>query len=39
VLERFCLGETIAVREVFGLNGLRFERYPMTSRVSYAVVE
>ncbi len=32
-------GETIAVREVFGLNGLRFERYPMTSRVSYAVVE
>ncbi len=32
-------GETVAVREVFGLNGLRFERYPMTSRISYAMME
>jgi len=32
-------GETVAVREVFGLGSLRFERFPMTSRVSFAVVE
>ncbi|MBN1359573.1 MAG: dTDP-6-deoxy-L-hexose 3-O-methyltransferase [Sedimentisphaerales bacterium] len=32
-------GETVAVREVFGLGALRFERFPMTSRVSYAVIE
>lgn len=31
-------GETIAVREVFGLNNLRVERMPMTARVSYAVL-
>lgn len=32
-------GETIAVREVLGLNNLRVERMPMTARISYAVVE
>jgi hypothetical protein len=32
-------GETIAVQEVLGLNSLRIKRMPMTSRVSYAVVE
>lgn len=32
-------GETIAVREVLGLNTLRVERMPMTARISYAVVE
>ena len=32
-------GETVAVQEVFGLGTLRFERFPMTSRVSYAVIE
>ena len=32
-------GETVAVREVLGLNNLRVERFPMTARVSYAVVE
>lgn len=32
-------GETIAVREVFGMNNVRIQRMPMTSRVSYMVVE
>lgn len=32
-------GETIALREVFGLNSLRLKRFPITSRVSYFVVE
>lgn len=32
-------GETIAVQEVFGINNLSFKRYPMTSRISYAVFE
>lgn len=31
-------GETLAVREVFGLNQLRVERMPMTARISYAVL-
>ncbi len=31
-------GETIALREVFGLNDLKIERYPMTSRISYTVL-
>lgn len=31
-------GETVAVREVLGLNGLRVERMPMTARVSYVVL-
>ena len=32
-------GETIAVREVFGLRNLRVERMPMTARISYAVLD
>ncbi|MHB8130898.1 MAG: hypothetical protein ACYDEX_18105, partial [Mobilitalea sp.] len=28
-------GETIAVKEFFGLNKLKISRYPMTSRISY----
>lgn len=32
-------GETIALKEVFGLNNIRVRRYPFTSRVSYFVVE
>jgi hypothetical protein len=32
-------GETVALREVFGLNGIRLKRYPFASRVSYFVVE
>ncbi|MCX5666783.1 MAG: crotonobetainyl-CoA--carnitine CoA-transferase [Candidatus Omnitrophica bacterium] len=28
-------GETIALREVFGLNNVRINRFPMTSRMSY----
>jgi len=31
-------GETIALREVFGLGDLRIERLPMTARVSYVVL-
>ncbi|WP_341913719.1 crotonobetainyl-CoA--carnitine CoA-transferase [Ferrovibrio terrae] len=31
-------GETIAVREVLGLNNLRVERMPMAARISYAVL-
>lgn len=42
VFDEFCddifPGETLAVREVFGLNGLRIERMPMTARISYAVL-
>ncbi len=32
-------GETVALREVFGLNKLRIERLPMTARISYAVLD
>ena len=32
-------GETLAVREVLGLNNMRVERLPMTARISYAVLE
>lgn len=32
-------GETLALKEVFGLNNIRLKRYPYTSRVSYFVVE
>ncbi len=32
-------GETLALREVFGLNKLRIERLPMTARISYAVLD
>jgi hypothetical protein len=31
-------GETIALREVFGTNDLKIERFPMTARVSYVVL-
>ena len=32
-------GETIAVREILGLNNLRIQRYPMTSRMSFVEIE
>ncbi|MBF0381336.1 MAG: crotonobetainyl-CoA--carnitine CoA-transferase [Magnetococcales bacterium] len=32
-------GETIALNEVFGLNNVRIQRYPMAARISYMVVE
>lgn len=32
-------GETVALREVFGLNNLRIQRLPITARISYVVVE
>ena len=34
-----CPGETRAVREVFGLNNIRLQRFPIASRVSYFIVE
>jgi len=32
-------GETLALMETFGISGLRIQRYPMTARISYVVVE
>jgi hypothetical protein len=32
-------GETVALREVFGLNNVRIQRLPMTSRISYLEIE
>lgn len=32
-------GETIALKEVFGLNNIKLKRYPYTSRTSYFIVE
>lgn len=32
-------GETLALRETFGLNDLRIQRIPMTARMSYVVLE
>lgn len=32
-------GETVALREVLGLNNIRIERLPITARISYVVVE
>ncbi len=32
-------GETIALKEVFGLNNITLKRYPYTSRTSYFIVE
>ncbi len=32
-------GETLALKEVFGLNSIRLKRFPITSRVSYFVYE
>ena len=37
--DRDSPGETFALKEVFGLNNIRLQRYPYTSRVSYFVVE
>jgi hypothetical protein len=32
-------GETIALREILGLNHLRIQRFPMTARISYLEIE
>lgn len=32
-------GETLALMETLGINDLRIQRYPMTSRISYAIIE
>ena len=32
-------GETIALRETWGLNNVRLQRFPMTARISYLEVE
>lgn len=32
-------GETVALMEAIGVNGLRIKRFPMTARISYAVIE
>jgi hypothetical protein len=32
-------GETVALDEVFGIRNLRLQRFPMTARVSYCVME
>ncbi len=32
-------GETLALDEVFGLNNIKLKRFPITSRVSYFIVE
>jgi len=32
-------GETVALQETFGINNARVKRYPMTSRISYMVIE
>lgn len=32
-------GETTALKEIFGLNNLRIQRFPMTSRISYVEME
>jgi len=32
-------GETIALRETWGLNNVRIQRFPMTARISYLEVE
>lgn len=32
-------GETLALMETFGISDLRIQRYPMTARISYGVVE
>lgn len=32
-------GETIALKEVIGLNNLRIQRYPFASRISYVIIE
>ncbi len=32
-------GETVALKEVFGLNSLKIQRFPMTSRISYLEIK
>ncbi len=32
-------GETVALREILGLNRVRIQRFPMTSRISYLEIE
>jgi hypothetical protein len=32
-------GETLAFKEVFGLNNFRIQRMPMTARISYLEIE
>lgn len=32
-------GETVALRETLGLNNVKVQRYPMTSRISYVEIE
>ena len=32
-------GETIALREILGLNQLKIQRLPMTARISYLEIE
>jgi len=39
LLESLTPGETIALREVIGLNNVRIKRYPFASRVSYFIKE
>lgn len=34
-----CPGETLALKEVFGLNRYKIQRLPITSRTSYIVIE
>ena len=34
-----CPGETLALKEVFGLDRYRIRRHPFNSRSSYLVVE
>ena len=37
--DEFFPGETIALKESLQLNTLKIQRYPMTARISYAVIE
>ncbi len=37
--DSLCPGETVAVREIFGLGNLRIKRFPYNSRTSYTVIE
>ncbi|NDD29785.1 MAG: crotonobetainyl-CoA--carnitine CoA-transferase [Proteobacteria bacterium] len=37
--DEYFPGETVALMETLGTRGLRLKRYPMTARVSYAVIE
>jgi len=37
--DEFLPGETIALKETWGLNNVRLQRYPMTARLSYFEIE